>query len=184
MQQALSISLFFFFFCILSSLIYIGICWLEAVKEGNINLSRLPVQCTALLAFAFGKQRTPALRSTSLNVLLEPLPSSPLPTVFVCLYPSFQNLICSFFFLFRFIITVPYVLVRQETIKERRRKNPYCSRAHIAFYPNQPNQTKRANQVRTERKIMSLLHAPSETTPLSQLFSLAGKVCLVTGGNR
>ncbi|RPB16669.1 NAD(P)-binding protein [Morchella conica CCBAS932] len=31
---------------------------------------------------------------------------------------------------------------------------------------------------------MSLLHAPSETTPLSQLFSLAGKVCLVTGGNR
>ncbi|KAF8249062.1 NAD(P)-binding protein [Wilcoxina mikolae CBS 423.85] len=31
---------------------------------------------------------------------------------------------------------------------------------------------------------MSLLTAPSESTPLSQLFSLQDKVCLVTGGNR
>ncbi|CCX08804.1 Similar to Probable NADP-dependent mannitol dehydrogenase; acc. no. P0C0Y5 [Pyronema omphalodes CBS 100304] len=31
---------------------------------------------------------------------------------------------------------------------------------------------------------MSLLSAPSENTPLSRLFSLQDKVCLVTGGNR
>jgi hypothetical protein len=31
---------------------------------------------------------------------------------------------------------------------------------------------------------MSLLTAPDEAIPLSQMFSLSGKVCLITGGNR
>jgi hypothetical protein len=31
---------------------------------------------------------------------------------------------------------------------------------------------------------MSLLTAPDEAIPLLQMFSLSGKVCLITGGNR
>lgn len=31
---------------------------------------------------------------------------------------------------------------------------------------------------------MSLHAAPAESTPLSAMFSLKGKVCLITGGNR
>lgn len=34
------------------------------------------------------------------------------------------------------------------------------------------------------KQIRMSLRAPDETTPLSQLFSLQGRVCLVTGGNR
>lgn len=63
--------------------------------------------------------------------------------------------------------------------------NPFCPTSHL-LHTYTPCLLAVGGETRSilSKQIRMSLEAPDETTPLSQLFSLAGKVCLVTGGNR